>query len=74
VTPSEIRMRPVSKTIVALFGLLAMLAGIVLFVDGLLPTRSHGPNPSVFEMLVGFGIALAGFLVRRKARKQLQRK
>ena len=62
-------MRSKLKTILALLGLLAVLAGIVLFVDGLFPTRSHGPNPSGLEMVVGFLVALAGFLVRRQARR-----
>jgi hypothetical protein len=57
-------MRSACKTILALLGLLAMLAGILFFVDGLLPIRSHAPNPSGLEMVVGFVAALAGFLVR----------
>ena len=60
-------MRSLSRTIAALFGLLAMLAGIALLLDGLLPIRSHGPNPSGLEVVAGFVICLAGFLVRRVA-------
>jgi uncharacterized membrane protein len=62
-------MSPVSRTILALLGLLAMLAGIALLVDGLLPTRSHGPNPSWLEVMVGVFMVLAGFVVRRIARR-----
>ena len=62
-------MPPVSRTILALLGLLAMLAGIALLLDGLLPTRSHEPNPSWLEVVIGIGIALAGFVVRRMARR-----
>ena len=62
------RMRPALRTIVALLGLVATLSGIGLFVDGLLPTRSHGPNPSSLAVVLGFVVALAGLLVRRKAR------
>ncbi len=62
-------MSPVSRTILALLGLLAMLAGIALLLDGLLPTRSHGPNPSWLEVVVGFVMGLAGYVVRRIARR-----
>ena len=48
-----------------------MLAGIVLLVDGLLPMRSHGPNLSGLETVVGFLLALAGFLVRRRALRRV---
>ena len=62
-------MRSRSKTIAGLFGLLAMVVGIALLLDGLLPMRSHGPNPSALEVAVGFVIGLAGFVVRRMARR-----
>jgi len=62
-------MSPVSRTILSLLGLLAMLAGIASLADGLLPIRSHGPNPSWLEVVVGFVLGLAGFVVRRMARR-----
>ena len=66
-------MRSISRTIVAIVGLLVMLAGIGLFVDGVLPTRSHGPNPSVFEIAVGVVMGVAGFFVRRQAHRRAVR-
>jgi hypothetical protein len=63
------RMSPVSRTILALLGLLAVLAGIALLLDGLLPSRSHGPNPAWLEVAVGCGMGLAGFVMRRIARR-----
>ena len=62
-------MAPVFRTILTVLGLLAMLAGIALLMDGLLPTRSKGPNPSWLGVVVGFGIGFAGFAVRRMARR-----
>jgi len=62
-------MRSTSKSFTALFGLLIMLVGLALLLDGLLPIRSHGPNPSIGELVAGLAICLTGFLVRRMARR-----
>ena len=62
-------MRSIPKAFAALFGLLTMLAGLALLLDGLLPVRSHGSNPSVVEVVAVLVICLTGFLVRRMARR-----
>ena len=66
-----VRMRPLSRIVAALFGLLTILAGVPVLLDGLLPIRSHGPNPSVVEVIVGLAICVTGLFVRRRARRTL---
>jgi hypothetical protein len=44
-----------------------MLAGASLVVDGGLPARSRGTNLATVETLVGFVLAVAGWLLRRAA-------
>jgi hypothetical protein len=62
-------MRSLTKSIMALLGILAMVASVLLLLDGLLPVRSHGTNPSWLEVAVALLIGVAGFLVRRMARR-----
>ena len=64
-------MRTAAKSILALLGILIMLAGGALFLDGLLPLRSHGANPSWLEVVAGLVIGGGGFLLRRFARRAL---
>ena len=54
-------MRSLTKSIVALIGIVALLAGVLLLLDGLLPLRSLGRNPSWPEVAVGLLISVAGF-------------
>jgi uncharacterized membrane protein HdeD (DUF308 family) len=58
-----------TKSILAGLGVVAMLAGVLLLLDGLLPVRSHGTNPSWLEVAVGLLIGVAGFVMRRMARR-----
>jgi hypothetical protein len=53
----------------ALLGLLVMLVGIALLIDGLLLKRSPGPNPSWPIVGMGFVTGLVGWVVRRMARR-----
>lgn len=62
-------MRSLTKSVLALFGIVVMLAGGTLLLDGLLPLRSHGANPSWLEVIVGLLIIGAGFLLRHFARR-----
>ena len=62
-------MQPVYRPLAAVVGLLAMLAGAGLLVDGLLPSRSNGPNPSWAEVIFGLVVTMSGAAIRLKAGK-----
>jgi hypothetical protein len=51
-----------------IIGLLLVIIGGGLVLDGMLPTRSKGPNPSPFEIIVGLGLVLLGWLARRSGK------
>ena len=68
-----IRMRSSFSSVSALLGLLAMLAGVLVLLDGLFPLRSRGPNPAWLEVGAGLSIGVTGLLVRRAARRARQR-
>jgi hypothetical protein len=42
-----------------------MVLGLLIAVDGLLPMRSVGPNPSWIEFVLGIVICSVGWFVRR---------
>jgi hypothetical protein len=42
-----------------------MMCGALFAVDGLLPVRSVGPNPSWLEFVLGAVICSVGWFVRR---------
>ena len=48
-------------------GLALLVLGILLVLDGLLPTRSDGPNPSWLVATVGVVLCVAGWMLRRAA-------
>jgi hypothetical protein len=50
----------------AIIGLLLIIFGGLFVIDGILPTRSLGPNPSVLEMILGVGMGLIGWFIRQK--------
>ena len=47
-----------------------MAVGSLLLLDGLFPTRSHGPNPSSIEMMMGVVLAILGCVMRRAFRRR----
>lgn len=62
-------MRSFAISVSAVLGLMAMVAGVVLVLNGLLPLRSHGPNPSWLEVVCGLLLGIAGFLLRHFTRR-----
>jgi hypothetical protein len=52
----------------AIIGLLLIIFGGLFVIDGILPTRSLGPNPSVLEMILGVGMGLIGWFIRQKGK------
>jgi hypothetical protein len=46
-----------------------IFVGAITLIDGLLPTRSLGPNPSIIEVIFGAIILVLGLYMRRKTVK-----
>jgi hypothetical protein len=52
----------------AIIGLLLIIFGGLFVIDGILPTRSLGSNPSVLEMILGVGMGLIGWFIRQNGK------
>jgi len=49
------------------------MAGAIITADGLLPTKSFGPNPMWPEVLIGISLLLMGIISRRMVLGSLKR-
>jgi len=60
-------------TAILIWGIVLTSLGILLFFDGLLPTKSEGPNPCWGEIFAGItiiGVGYAPFAVLRVRRRR----
>ena len=49
---------------IATTGLLLIMFGIFTLFDGILPMRSHGPNPLYAEIVTGILVGGVGWFIR----------
>lgn len=66
-------MRQIAYRLLQIFGIVLLVLGVIFIGDGLLPLRSHGPNPSWVEVAAGVTFTVIGWILRRHARNRLQR-
>jgi len=52
------------KNALTITGLVLIILGGLFLVDGILPTRSHNPNPSILEIILGLGLGFLGWFIR----------
>jgi hypothetical protein len=52
----------------AIVGLLLMILGGLFVADGILPVRSHNPNPSFLEIILGLGVGFIGWIIRQRGK------
>jgi hypothetical protein len=62
-------MRALLKVLFAFFGLGSQALGVLLMLDAFLPLRSHGPSFSLFEVVLGLVLVLAGWYIRRLGKR-----
>jgi len=65
-------MKSSVKTSLIVVGLLLITVGCFLVLDGMLPTRSAGKNPSLLEIIAGLGLVIFGWLARRSGKMGLK--
>jgi hypothetical protein len=58
-------MSHLSSRLLLIGGVALLVFGVLIFADGLLPTRSAGPNSSWFEIVTGIVLCIVGWLLRR---------
>lgn len=54
-------IRIIGAALMIIWGIVLISFGIFSFFDGLLPTKSEGPNPYWPEVLIGFTMIVAGW-------------
>jgi drug/metabolite transporter (DMT)-like permease len=56
------------KTVFTVFGLLLIILGGLFIIDGVLPVRSHNPNPSFLEIILGLGASFVGWIIWQRGK------
>jgi hypothetical protein len=64
-------MRHIASSLLQILGAILLVFGVLLAVDGLLPLRSHAPNPAWIEAVIGVVLFMVGWIFRRVARSRV---